>query len=341
DSVLDLNLLKDWDDEEDIWYKTLLISLVNGETTPTQAATEIDTYITTESNERYELHRAYTYHRDQMPPHTVLTEDPLTVEMKGNTEEEVVTIRAPAPEAHFEMVVRWITRLASAFPPEHVGQNRIVAFLETLKALPRHGIQIINPMLENDEEDKFFYTTLEVWPLDGNFLALSSEVRYEGEAFIYRHYPAIQLPPTDREFRWRNYQAAITRFTVRNLIDCTHLCALEGILQDDGWYPDLDDPARRDSGYGWLAGWVIAGAQWLLRPEVRGHVYQQCLDREKVGRREDMWSRERWQQWKDQFARIAIEERLGPYARELAGLVCQGMIAHEEEVASSPVTGSL
>ncbi|PYI24822.1 hypothetical protein BO99DRAFT_439067 [Aspergillus violaceofuscus CBS 115571] len=339
DSVLDLNLLEDWDDEEGIWYKKLLISLVNGETSPTQAATEIDTYITREPNERYELHRAYTYHRDQIPPHTVLNEDPLTVRMEGSTEEEV-TIGAPAPGAHFEMVVRWITRLASAFPPEHVGQDRIVAFLEALRTLPRHGIHIINPSRENDEEDNF-YTTLKVWPLDGNFLALSSEVRYEGEAFSYRHYPAIQPPPTDRDLRWRNYQAAIARFTARNLIDCTHLCALEGILPDDGWYPNLDDPTHRDSGYRWLAGWVIAGAQWLLRPEVRSHVYQQCLNQENVGRREDMWSRERWQQWKDQFARLAIEERLGPHARELAGLVRQRMVAHEEEVVLFPVTGSL
>ncbi|PYI28892.1 hypothetical protein BP00DRAFT_350127 [Aspergillus indologenus CBS 114.80] len=256
DSVLDLNLLEDWDDEEDIWYKKLLISLVDGETSPTQAATEIDTYITTESNERYEIHRAYTYHRDQMPPHT-----------------EEVTVGAPAPGAHFEMVVRWITRLASAFPPEHVGQDRIVAFLEALRALPRHGIHIISPSRENDEEDNFY--------------------------------------------------------------------AREGILPDDGWYPNLDDPTHRDSGYRWLAGWVIAGAQWLLRPEVRSHVYQQCLNQEKVGRREDMWSRERWQRWKDQFARLAIEERLGPHARELAGLVRQRTVAHEEEIASSPETGSL
>ncbi|PYH92798.1 hypothetical protein BO71DRAFT_485099 [Aspergillus ellipticus CBS 707.79] len=190
------------------------------------------------------------------------------------------------------MVIQWAARLCSALPPGHVGQDRIIAFLEALRDLPRHEVaKVVFPTNEGEIVENMFQT-MEVWLLDGRWLSLQEEFR-------------------ELDLRWRNFQSAMARIKALNLINCEDLCALEMILPFDGWYPDLND--GKAEGFHWIAGQVIASVQWILRPEVGRYVYRECRKFERIVSDwpRVVWSMERWQQWKDQFEFVAREERRG------------------------------
>ncbi|PYI15955.1 hypothetical protein BO86DRAFT_406282 [Aspergillus japonicus CBS 114.51] len=328
DTVLDFHIFEPHDDEEDLFYKNKLVALVEGEITPQQAATEIDTFITHDSERLYKLHRAYHFVPDTLPD-----EIRRRLPLPHGKDERELGIYCPNPGGHIEMFMHWVFRLGSAFPPGHVGQDRLIAFLKALRDLPRHKIVTVASPSDNKVVEENMYTTLEVWPMGGHWLLLQMVAHYEEQAYLYRLYAAKRLPPTEIDLRLRNFQSAIARMTALDLIDCGWLSSLEGILPSHPWYPDLNDPEGQglgeDQGFRWLAGWIIAGAQWLLRAEVGRYVYQQCLKREKIVERSEMWSMERWRQWKDQFAFAANEARVGVHAQELARLALQKMTDYE------------
>ncbi|RAK81900.1 uncharacterized protein BO72DRAFT_444375 [Aspergillus fijiensis CBS 313.89] len=332
DTVLDFNIFEHHDDEEDLFYKNKLVAIVEGEVTPKQAAIEIDTFITHDSERLYKLHRAYHFSPEDLPDE-IRGQLPLP----ADSNERELGIHCPNPGGHIEMFMHWVFRLGSAFPPGHVGQDRLIAFLEALRDLPRHEIvTIASPSVASPSDDQVeqnMYTTLEVWPIGGHWLLLQMVAHYEAQAYLYRLYAATRLPPTEIDLRLRNFQSAIARMTALDLIDCGWLSSLEGILPLHPWYPDLNDPEGQgfgqDQGFRWLAGWIIAGVQWLLRAEVGQYVYQQCQKREKIVERPEMWSMQRWQQWKDQFAFAANEVWVGVHAQELARLALQKMIEYE------------
>ena len=82
-----------------------------------------------------------------------------------------------------------------------------------------------------------------------------------------------------------------------------------------------------------MGGDVIAGGQWILWPEGGAYVFQQCKKVEKVDGLREMWSRERWSVWKQQFAFVAGDQRFDSKARLVAELAGQEMLAIERKDA--------
>lgn len=60
-------------------------------------------------------------------------------------------------------------------------------------------------------------------------------------------------------------------------------------------------------------------------------MYHQCKKVEKVDGARAMWSMERWEVWKDQFAFVAGDERFDSEARLVAKSAGQQMVALEKE----------
>lgn len=93
-------------------------------------------------------------------------------------------------------------------------------------------------------------------------------------------------------------------------------------------YPDLEK--RKIGGPNRVSGDAIAAAQWIMWPDEGRFVYQQCKKLHETGPRA-MWSQERWELWKEQFAFIAGDERFTPKARVAAKLSREQMTGYEEE----------
>jgi hypothetical protein len=113
------------------------------------------------------------------------------------------------------------------------------------------------------------------------------------------------------------------------LIDLGSLCALGFIIPSSRFYPDFKE--RKIGGPNRVGGDVIAGAQWILWPKECAYVYQQCKKVHKIEDVGDMWSMERWNIWKDQFAFVAKDQRFDAKAQEEAKLARERMSAIEEE----------
>jgi hypothetical protein len=145
-------------------------------------------------------------------------------------------------------------------------------------------------------------------------------------------YSDIETPGSETQIRWRNWQSGIARITALGYIDCSSLCALYDILPSSYDYPDFK--TRKIGGPNRVSGDVIAGAQWIMWPDEGRFVYQQCKLTAKTDSRWEMWSIDRWKQWKDQLAFVAGDERFTSKARLVARLAGQQMVALEEEDAS-------
>ena len=170
---LDPKLYSDDDDEEDTFWKRKLEALLNGDVTPSQAATDFDSCVVEEANTR----------------HVELLKRPdprsLTVEEEENGVPSTRAI-APNPSGNIELVFPWIATLCSAFPPHHEKQDRIIQFLEALRDMPRHDVYEGVPPENSDEP----YNTTTLWPFGGNWMALAEVFRIETYGM---------LAPTDEE----------------------------------------------------------------------------------------------------------------------------------------------
>ncbi|EGN96878.1 hypothetical protein SERLA73DRAFT_185094 [Serpula lacrymans var. lacrymans S7.3] len=311
DEPLDLQLFRDDDDEEDVLYKKRLFALMNGNVTPSEAAAAFDAWVVDEANTRLkELMK-------RPDPRNLTSED----EERG-----IVSMRAiaPNPSGNIELVFPSIAKLCSAFPPHHPGQDRIIQFLEALRAMPEH--QVPEGVPAEDRNDHYEMTTL--WPFGGNWMALAEVFRREAYEYSYP-YSDIETPGSETQLRWRNWQSAIARITTSGLIDCGFLCALGDILPSSNNYPDLEK--RKIGGPNRVSGDVIAGAQWIIWPDEGRFVYEQCKKVDKVDGPRTMWSMERWGMWKDQLAFVAGDERFNSEARLVAKLAGQRMVAIEGE----------
>ena len=163
---LDLQLFRDDDDEEDLLYKKKLQALVNGEVTPSKAATDLDAWIVDDANERLkELMK-------RPDPRNLTTEE----------EEQGMSLRAITPNAsgNIEMVFPSIAKLCSAFPPYHPGQDRIIQFLEALRAMPDHQVPDGIPAEDPDNDDHM----ITLWPFGGNWMALAEVFRREANGMF-------------------------------------------------------------------------------------------------------------------------------------------------------------
>ncbi|EGN94252.1 hypothetical protein SERLA73DRAFT_155611 [Serpula lacrymans var. lacrymans S7.3] len=115
DEPLDLQLFRDDDDDGDLFYKRRLHALING---------------------------------NRLDPRTLTP---------GEEEKGIVSMRAitltPSPSGNIEMVFSTIARLCSTFPLHHPGQDRIIHFLEALRAMWEQ--QVPNGVPAEDHNDHF------------------------------------------------------------------------------------------------------------------------------------------------------------------------------------------
>lgn len=164
---LDPKLFSDDDDEEDIFWKRKLEALINGDVTPSKAATDFDSSVVGEAN---------TCHAELLkrPDPRNLTAD--------EEENGVPSMRAiaPNPSGSIELVFPWIATVCSAFPPHHEKQDRIIQFLESLRDMPRHDVYEGTP----PEDPNGPYTTTTLWPFGGNWMALAEVFRIEAYGML-------------------------------------------------------------------------------------------------------------------------------------------------------------
>ncbi|KAJ0273996.1 hypothetical protein COL940_009592 [Colletotrichum noveboracense] len=299
--VLSLNLFADDDDEEDILYKRKLQNLIDGTVTPSEAAADFDAWVVQDANNRLKQ----------------LLKRPDPKNLTPEEEAKGMSLRAIAPNASGSIDLEFptIAKLCSAFPPFHPGQDAIVQFLEALRAMPDH--QVPDGIPNGDGDDSHFIT---LWPFGDDWMALTEIFRREAED--------IETPGSETQVRWRNFQSAIARITTLGLINCGFLSALGDIMPSSSIYPDLEK--RKIGGPNRVSGDAIAAAQWIMWPDEGRFVYQQCKKLNETGPRA-MWSQERWEVWKEQFAFIAGDERFTPKARVAAKLSREQMIGYEEE----------
>jgi Protein of unknown function (DUF3632) len=331
---LDLQLFRDDSDDEGQLCDGILHALVNGNLTPSQAAANFDAWIVNDTNVRLEK--------------LMKRPDPRNLTPEEEERGESMRAIAPNPSGCIELAFQSITKLCSAFPPYHPGQDRILQFIKALRALPEHQVPAGVPAENSDDSDQM----LTLWPFGGNWMALAEVFRMEangmfsypllvdwGESWLTKiygrveysyPYSDIETPGSETRLRWRNWQSAIARITASGFIDCSFLCALGDILPSSRHYPDLEK--RRIGGPKRIGGDVIAGAQWILRRDEGRFVYRQCKPVERVDGPRAMWSMERWRQWKDQLAFVAGDQRFESKARLVAQLASQQMAALEEEI---------
>ncbi|KAI1394268.1 uncharacterized protein F4822DRAFT_424747 [Hypoxylon trugodes] len=311
DEPLDLQIFADEDDADDKTYKQILLALVSGELSPHAVAADFDAWVVRESNRRLKL----------------LMERPDPKGLTPQEESSGMTMRMISPDAsgYIEEAFSAIARLFSAFPPNHPGQDRIILFIEALSAMPEHRAPDAIPDSSNDG-----YITL--WPFGGNWQALAELFRKEASAYFFPC-PDIGIPGSEKRLRWRNLQSAMARLTAMELIDCGFLCALEYILPSNPYYPGLGK--KELDGPNVIGGSAIAGAQWIVaQPDLVGrYVYAQCQQAGSVDGPRDMWSAERWGQWKEQFEFIARDGRFDDEARRVAELALRRMSGVELELA--------
>ena len=176
--ALPLKLFNDYDTEEEILWKKRLEALANDEITPREAAVGFDTAVVQEAEQKLQslLQRQDLRH--------------LTPEEGAQGIPSMRAI-APNPSGDLEHLMQSIARLCSAFPPYHPGQDRIIGFLEELRALPRHDIPDGVP----PEDPAKSYPTITLWPFKGSWEALPETFRVE-ELGMFILFYFLFLPST-------------------------------------------------------------------------------------------------------------------------------------------------
>ena len=101
----------------------------------------------------------------------------------------------------------------------------------------------------------------------------------------------------------------MARLTCSDLIDCGFLSSLNDILPSSDGYPDLQK--RPIDGPNKIGNLMLGAAQWVMRPDECHYVYRQCQKVESVSGVREMWSMERWREWKRQFAFVDGDGRFG------------------------------
>ncbi|RAK97549.1 uncharacterized protein BO80DRAFT_467777 [Aspergillus ibericus CBS 121593] len=218
----------------------------------------------------------------------------------------------PRPRRWIEPLFHAVARLCSSFLPYHPAQTRLIDFLKELKVIPRHDLYSGVPPEDPNEP----YRTVTLWPIEGNWEAVA-------ETFDYWH--VYVLAP----YRWRNFNSAIARITSSNLIDCGFLSSLREILPEHPEYPNL--ATRPIDGPNKLGNYMLGAAQWVMWPDECRYAYEQCKKHERVSGSREMWTMERWREWKRQFAFVAGDERFTPKYRDVAGRAYQQIVVVEEE----------
>lgn len=120
----------------------------------------------------------------------------------------------------------------------------------------------------------------------------------------------------------------MARLASSNWCDCDFLSSLDDILPSSSEYPDLEK--RPIDGPNKIGNYFIGAAQWIMWPDEGRYVYQQCKKVEGVSEPREMWSMERWREWKNQFAFVAGDDLAGRY-REVAEQSYRQILVYESE----------
>ena len=121
----------------------------------------------------------------------------------------------------------------------------------------------------------------------------------------------------------------MARLTSLDLIDCGFLSSLEYILPSSREYPDLKK--RPIDGPNKIGNYLVGAAQWIIWPSECRYVYHQCQRIETVSGPRQMFSMERWREWKSQFAFVAGDERFAGKYRQVADLAYGRILAFEKD----------
>lgn len=159
---LPLKLFNDYDTEGEILRKKRLEALVNGDITPREAALEFDTVVVQKACQKLQ-----SLLQRPDPRHLTPEED-----AQGIPSMRAI---APNPSGDLEHLMQSIARLCSAFPPYHPGQDRILGFLEELRALPQHDVPDGVPPEDPAEP----YPKITLWPFKGSWETLPETFRVE------------------------------------------------------------------------------------------------------------------------------------------------------------------
>lgn len=140
DAPLDPRLFDDDDDAEDLAYKQILDAVMAQTTPPSQAASQMDEWVTSEAEKRSSW----------------LKGRQLTQE-----ERDSLYLLAPNPSRHVDMIVGSMATVCSAYPPAHAAQNALVELVQALKELPKHQVPCLS---HDDSHDPVLDGRYSLWP---------------------------------------------------------------------------------------------------------------------------------------------------------------------------------
>ena len=154
---LDPRLYENWDDEDDVRWKTPLEALINGTQTPLQAAQSIDNMVSTETSERLQKRIDYAN------LHKLTAEERESSDWGG--------LYPPNAGSIAHEVLRSYGRVSTAFSPYSKGQDQLIELLVELRDLPRW----MAPETRPDENGDVYRT--EFWAFGYNWIGLEDEFR--------------------------------------------------------------------------------------------------------------------------------------------------------------------
>ncbi|PWY82022.1 hypothetical protein BO70DRAFT_362013 [Aspergillus heteromorphus CBS 117.55] len=300
------------------FFRRKLDRLVAGDITPLDAALDFDACITAAANQRHEALAARL--KDARTRPLAHRPDPTPARISKPLE------IGPDPIASAVLLLDFVATYCSSVPPWCPAQERLVAFVAALKALPVHGV-LDGPPPEDPAKP---HHRVWLWAFECTWLG---EIAVEGFESVGRENchcgPDFAIPGSEKQLRWRYLQSAVARITAAGLLDCRSVCALEYLVPTSPRYPDI-----RNEEIDWahaISGDVLASAEWILRPGMGRYVFEQCLRRETVDNPTQMWSQERWVGWKEQFRSVVQHPRVTAQARDVSWAILQQMLAVEEE----------
>ncbi|KAK2612023.1 hypothetical protein QQS21_001988 [Conoideocrella luteorostrata] len=301
--ALDLRLFDEEYDEkfsdDYLVYKPILSNLIQEIISPSQAASQIDEWVTRDADTRL----------GRVERGEVIEEA-----------EESEWLTWPNPARHLMMIFRSVAEVCSAFPPAHATQDALIAFIHALSQLPKHHV----PCYSSDmSHQTFIDKTYTLWPIGGEFFtgSLAQQFRDEADKMSYP-FSDVETPGSEVQIRWRNFQAFIARLTTSGLVDCSDSAALYNILTSAYTYPDLEE--RRIGGPNRIAGDLMAASQWLASDQMRKWLYEQCKAEGGEGVHK-IWTMQNWQNWRNQMSFIQGDERFGAEIRALAESLAEKM----------------
>ncbi|KAI1802436.1 hypothetical protein F4811DRAFT_529211 [Daldinia bambusicola] len=287
----------DENDADDMFCMRMLKALVEGSQTPSSITTEVDGWVIRESSRRLQ----------------VLQERPDFVE---TDDDGLPLCNAPNASGYVDRFFQLFPDVCSVFPPYHAGQTRIIRFLEALVAMPEHKVP--DYFLDDARKEVQMMT---LW-LDKGYS--TEELRIRADAIRHPH-SGIDIPGSEAEARWRNYQSALARIAMTGFSDCGFNSALRDIMPYRNEWPTFN--VRVTSKPEDIGGHIQGAAQWIIWPDELRYVYENCKKKEKVDKKNprDTWSMQNWRIWKAQFEFAASSERVDLRAREVAAMAAQKM----------------